>query len=316
MKHSYLIEKCDPQLIYGSNDTYLNLYEKHYSVSVSARGETLFLEGEEINIVRLVSLIDELVMQAHTKKELTLEDLKLTMRILDKVSEDEQLIDFSKKIIVQSPSGPIKPKSENQLSLYSAILKDDITFSIGPAGTGKTYLSVAIAVSMLKEQRVKKIVLVRPVVEAGESLGFLPGDFREKINPYLQPLLDSLGDFYPKEQLQKLMETETIEIVPLAYMRGRTLNNAFIILDEGQNTTKSQMKMFLTRLGRSSKIVVNGDDTQIDLPKRNQSGLIEVQTILKNTEGVSFIYFDKTDVVRHPLVQKIIEAYDLLDNEQ
>ena len=314
MKHSYLIEKCDPQLIFGSNDAYLNLYEKEYSLSVSARGETLFLEGKEANIYRLASLIDELVMQAHSKKELSLDDLKLTMRILDKVSQEEHLIDFSKKIIVQSPSGPIKPKSENQLNLYNAILKNDITFSIGPAGTGKTYLSVAIAVSMLKEQRVKKIVLVRPVVEAGESLGFLPGDFREKINPYLQPLLDSLADFYSKEQLQKLMETETIEIVPLAYMRGRTLNNAFIILDEGQNTTKSQMKMFLTRLGRSSIIVVNGDDTQIDLPKRSQSGLIEVQTILKETDGISFVYFDKTDVVRHPLVQKIIEAYEKLDN--
>jgi phosphate starvation-inducible PhoH-like protein len=314
LKYSYIIEKCDPQLIYGPNDTYLNLYEKEYTLLVSARGETLFLEGKEANIYRLCSLLDELVMQAHTKKELTLDDLKLTMRILDKVTEDNHLIDFSKKIIVQSPNGPIKPKSENQLNLYNAVLKDDITFSVGPAGTGKTYLSVAIGVSMLKEQRVKKIVLVRPVVEAGENLGFLPGDFREKINPYLQPLLDSLGDFYPKEQLQKLMETETIEIVPLAYMRGRTLNNAFIILDEGQNTTKSQMKMFLTRLGRSSKIVVNGDDTQIDLPKRSQSGLIEVQTILKETDGISFVYFDKTDVVRHPLVQKIIEAYESLDN--
>lgn len=313
MKHVYTIEKCDPQLIFGTNDAYIQLYEDAFALKITARGNTLSFTGEEAHSVRFLSLLKELELQAQKKHSLSTEDVHLTLRLFKSHSDPNAVTDFSKFVILNTPSGTIKPKSENQLELVNAIKTHDITFSIGPAGTGKTYLSVALASAMLKDMRIKKIVLVRPVVEAGESLGFLPGDFREKINPYLQPLLDSLADFFPKEQLQKFMENETIEIVPLAYMRGRTLNNAFIILDEAQNATQDQMKMFLTRMGRSSKIVINGDDSQIDLPKSKRSGLIEAQKILKEIEGIRFVYFEKKDVVRHPLVQKIIFAYEKAD---
>ena len=207
-------------------------------------------------------------------------------------------------------NGPILAKSEGQKTYLEALIKNDVIFSIGPAGTGKTYLAVAAAVSQLKSQQVKKIVLARPAVEAGESLGFLPGDFKEKIDPYLKPLYDALEDMLPKDLLKKYIDMETIEILPLAYMRGRTLNNAYVILDEAQNSTFTQMKMFLTRLGFNSKAVITGDVTQIDLPGKNDSGLVSSIKVLADIKGISFIYLSKNDVVRHPLVREIIDAYD------
>ncbi|MGE5497249.1 MAG: PhoH family protein, partial [Syntrophothermus sp.] len=204
----------------------------------------------------------------------------------------------------------IKAKTPTQIKYFQAVRKHDICFAIGPAGTGKTYLAVAFAVAALKKGLVNKIVLARPAVEAGESLGFLPGDFREKIDPYLRPLYDALDDMMPTDKLKGYIEKSVVEIVPLAYMRGRTLNNAFVILDEAQNATSMQMKMFLTRLGPNSKAIITGDITQIDLPAKMVSGLVQIQEILKNVEGVGFVYFEKGDVVRHKLVKDIINAYE------
>jgi phosphate starvation-inducible PhoH-like protein len=223
-------------------------------------------------------------------------------------------------IILHSDSGAVKAKNASQLRLAQSVQKNDVVFSIGPAGTGKTYLAVAIAVAQLKLQLVRKIVLVRPIVQAGEDLGYLPGDFKMKVNPYLRPLLDALEEFLPRELMKKYLEQEIIEIAPLAYMRGRTLNHAYIILDEAQNTTNAQMKMFLTRLGRSSKAIITGDATQIDLPRNQVSGLLYAERILKGISGIDFVRFSKEDVVRHRLVQDIIQAYDkektAKDNEE
>ena len=213
-------------------------------------------------------------------------------------------------LILHGVSGkPILAKTTNQKKLHKSILNNDLIFAIGPAGTGKTYTGVAMAVKALKEKEIKKIILTRPAVEAGENLGYLPGDLKEKLDPYMQPLYDALRDMIPSNKLQKFLEDRTIEIAPLAFMRGRTLDNAFVILDEAQNTTTSQMRMFLTRLGDRSKMVVNGDITQIDLKNDQLSGLVEAAEILSNTEGINFCYFTVADVVRHPLVQKIIESY-------
>lgn len=217
-------------------------------------------------------------------------------------------------IILYTKHDSIKAKTPTQIEYIDSVKKNDICFAIGPAGTGKTYLAVAFAVASLKKGLVKKIVLARPAVEAGESLGFLPGDFREKIDPYLRPLYDALQEMIPADQLRNYIEKAIIEIVPLAYMRGRTLNNAYVILDEAQNATALQMKMFLTRLGPNSQAIITGDITQIDLPSKSQSGLVEVQNVLENVEGVGFIYFNKKDVVRHKLVKDIIDAYEKFNN--
>ena len=217
-------------------------------------------------------------------------------------------------IILYSKKDVIKPRTPNQVKYFESVKNNDICFAIGPAGTGKTYLAVAFAVAALKKGIVQRIVLARPAVEAGESLGFLPGDFREKIDPYLRPLYDALQDMLPSDRLRNYLERGTIEIVPLAYMRGRTLDNAYVILDEAQNSIAMQMKMFLTRLGPNSKSIITGDITQIDLPSKQSSGLVQVQNILQNVDGVGFIYFNKSDVVRHKLVKDIIDAYEHFNN--
>ncbi len=237
----------------------------------------------------------------------TIIDLTLEGREIVSNEDLESIVLYTKKDV-------IKAKTETQLDYIKAMTENDICFGIGPAGTGKTYLAVAFAISQFKKGIVKKIVLARPAVEAGESLGFLPGDFKEKIDPYLRPLYDALQDMLPSDQLKNFMERNIIEIVPLAYMRGRTLNNAYIILDEAQNSTNLQMKMFLTRIGPNSKAIITGDVTQIDLPARTESGLKQVQSILKSVDGVSFIYFKKSDVVRHKLVKDIIHAYEKFGN--
>jgi len=244
--------------------------------------------------------------------------VKLVLELIG--SNEEKLNNFNNKfnvssqdiknIILYNKTDFIKPRTQTQLEYAAAVKENDITFAIGPAGTGKTYLAVAFAVAALKNKQINKIIITRPAVEAGESLGFLPGDLNEKIDPYLRPLFDSLEDMIPADKLKTYLDRNVIEIVPLAYMRGRTLNNAFIILDEAQNATTTQMKMFLTRIGANSKAVITGDDTQIDLPKRDQSGLVQIQLILKGIQDISFVYFKKSDVVRHRLVKDIIDAYE------
>lgn len=219
------------------------------------------------------------------------------------------------EVILVNKNDFVKPKTPSQLDYFNAISSNEIVFAIGPAGTGKTYLAVAFAISALMNKQITKVVLARPAVEAGESLGFLPGDLSEKIDPYLKPLLDALEDMLPYEKLQNYLEKNIIEIVPLAYMRGRTLNNSFVILDEAQNATTTQMKMFLTRLGPNSKAIINGDITQIDLPKKENSGLVQVEKILQGIDGVSFVYFNKGDVVRHRLVKEIINAYEKFNDD-
>jgi phosphate starvation-inducible PhoH-like protein len=231
--------------------------------------------------------------------------LDLTLQGKEIVSEKE----FD-SIILYTKNDAIKARTPGQINYVKTAVKDDICFAIGPAGTGKTYLAVAMAVAALKKGIVSKIILARPAVEAGESLGFLPGDFREKIDPYLRPLYDALDDMMPSEKLRSYIEKRVVEIVPLAYMRGRTLNNAFVILDEAQNATTVQMKMFLTRLGANSKSIITGDITQIDLPPKTTSGLIQAKEILSNIDGVGFVYFDRGDIVRHKLVKDIIDAYE------
>jgi len=238
--------------------------------------------------------------------------------ILELTIQGKEIIDDEEydSIVIYTKNDVIKARTPGQTRYLQTVRKNDICFAIGPAGTGKTYLAVAFAVSALKRGVVNKIVLARPAVEAGESLGFLPGDFREKIDPYLRPLYDSLDDMMPSEKLKSYIEKRVIEIVPLAYMRGRTLNNAFVILDEAQNATDLQMKMFLTRLGANSKAIITGDITQIDLPPKNISGLVQAKNILQDIQGVGFIYFDKSDVVRHRLVKEIIDAYEKFNKEK
>jgi phosphate starvation-inducible PhoH-like protein len=232
--------------------------------------------------------------------------------IIDLTVQGKEIVNGNEidNIILYSKKDVIKAKTPNQIVYWKTVQQNDICFAIGPAGTGKTFLAVAFAVAALKKNIVRKIILARPAVEAGESLGFLPGDFKEKIDPYLRPLYDALEEMIPTEQLKNYLEKSLIEIVPLAFMRGRTLNNAYVILDEAQNATAMQMKMFLTRLGPNSKAIITGDITQIDLPTYSQSGLVQVKEILKNVDGVGFVYFDKVDVVRHKLVKDIIEAYE------
>ena len=245
----------------------------------------------------------------NTTNKLTPADVKT---IIDLTIEGEEIIsngDYN-SIVLYTKKDAIKAKTDTQFEYVKMMSENDICFGIGPAGTGKTYLAVAFAIAQLKKGVVKKIVLARPAVEAGESLGFLPGDFKEKIDPYLRPLYDALQDMLPTDQLKNYIERNIIEIVPLAYMRGRTLNNSYIILDEAQNSTNLQMKMFLTRIGPNSRAIITGDITQIDLPPKTQSGLVQVEKILKKVEGVGFIYFNKSDVVRHKLVKDIINAYE------
>ncbi len=299
--------------ILGYNDKNLKPIEERFNAVISVRGNTVFLKGEEDELKVIEKIFREMIYVYNTAGQLKPEDVST---IIDLELEGKQVVSKEEinNIVLYTKQGVIRAKTPNQIKYLKAIQKNDICFAIGPAGTGKTYLAVAFAVSALKRGLVKKIVLARPAVEAGESLGFLPGDFREKIDPYLRPLYDALQDMLPLDQLRAYIEKEIIEIVPLAYMRGRTLNGAYVILDEAQNATALQMKMFLTRLGPNSKAIVTGDVTQIDLPSKAASGLVEVKDILKDIDGVAFIYFNKQDVVRHKLVKDIIDAYEKYGN--
>ena len=297
-------------LLYGDLNRNLTMIEKQMAVKIEARGTELSVCGLKHNLGLVESALQQLYEMILTGFPIYQRDIAYALRILSK-SPNINLKDiFQDQVFISANQGAISPKSINQKNYIEAIRNNDIVFGIGPAGTGKTYLAVAMAVAAFTAKEVNTIILARPAVEAGERLGFLPGDMAEKINPYLRPLHDALYDMLGVEKTSNLIEQGTIEIAPLAFMRGRTLNNAFVILDEAQNTTREQMKMFLTRLGFSSKAVITGDVTQIDLPSDKGSGLIHSSKILKEIKGISFANFTEVDVVRHPLVQKIIMAYN------
>ncbi len=320
MEKSVVIEKVDPLTILGVGDEFIRKIESAFNVQLVVRGNQVKIIGDSPEVDAVEAVLNELMFLAAKNKQLTAADVETIIHVVKadfqsqmatapspRISPQKKSLD---EVILFTKKGYVKPRTEGQRQIVEAIRTHDIVVVIGPAGTGKTYLAVALAVSALKEKEVNKIVLARPAVEAGESLGYLPGDFREKIDPYLRPLYDALEEMLPRDVLRKYMEQNIIEVVPLAYMRGRTLNNAFVILDEAQNATTMQMKMFLTRLGINSKAIINGDITQIDLPDVKNSGLIEIQEVLKDIEGIKFVFLDKKDVVRHRLVRDIIQAYD------
>ena len=303
------LDNVDMLSLLGTNDNNLRLIEDRFNASITVRGENVIIKGviEEVDVIEKV--LKEMVYVLNTNNKLERNDIET---ILDLTLQGKEIVSDKEldSIILYTKNDSIKARTPGQVNYVKIAEKNDICFAIGPAGTGKTYLAVAMAIASLKKGIVSKIILARPAVEAGESLGFLPGDFREKIDPYLRPLYDALDDMMPSEKLKSYIEKRVVEIVPLAYMRGRTLNNAFVILDEAQNSTDMQMKMFLTRLGSNSKAIVTGDITQVDLPPKTVSGLIQAKDILSNIDGVGFVYFDRGDIVRHRLVKDIIDAYE------
>jgi len=303
------LENVNLLLLLGYNDSNLRPINDRFNTNVTVRGDNVIIQGVKEEVEAVEKVFKEMIYVLNTSGKLQVKDIET---IIDLTVQGKEIIDNNdfENIVLYSKKDVIKAKTPNQIEYVKSVRENDICFAIGPAGTGKTYLAVALAVAAFKKNIVRKIVLARPAVEAGESLGFLPGDFREKIDPYLRPLYDALEEMLPSEQLRNYIEKGIIEIVPLAYMRGRTLNNAYVILDEAQNATGMQMKMFLTRLGPNSKAIITGDITQIDLPAYSQSGLVQVKEILRKVDGVGFVYFDKGDVVRHKLVKDIIDAYE------
>jgi len=301
-----ILEDVDPAVFYGVKNSNLRMIKSLYpKIRIMARDNVIKVIGEDDELVRFEEKIGELTAHCIKYNSLTEESILAILR--GKKTSDES----GEEVIVYSTTGkPIRARSENQLKLVQAYEQDDMLFAIGPAGTGKTYTSIALAVRALKRKEIRKIILSRPAVEAGEKLGFLPGDMKDKIDPYLQPLYDALEEMIPSVKLHEYMDTNVIQIAPLAFMRGRTLNDAVVILDEAQNTTTSQIKMFLTRMGMNTKMIVTGDRTQIDLPPSQKSGLIEALRILKDVKGIAFIELNKQDIVRHKLVTRIVEAYE------
>ncbi len=301
-----IIDKVDPQTFYGVNNNNINLVRNLFpKLRMAARGNVIKVIGEESETAAFEQKVKELEAYASTYNKLP-EDV-----IIDIIKgEPPKQISAEGVIIFGQTGRPIAPRNANQSKMVRSFAKNDLTFALGPAGTGKTYIAIALAVAALKNKTCKRIILSRPAVEAGEKLGFLPGDMKDKIDPYLRPLYDALEDMLPQLKLKEYMENDTIQIAPLAFMRGRTLNDAVIILDEAQNTTKHQMKMFLTRLGVNSRMIITGDATQIDLPRTVQSGLLQSLRILRGVEGIGIIEYEKKDIVRHPLVQRIVDAYE------
>ncbi|MDR7857120.1 PhoH family protein [Tissierella sp.] len=300
--------------IFGDFDENINLIKDELNIDIAIREGEIKLYGERVSIDLGEKLIYNLIEIVKTQKKLDKQDLRYSMQLILE-GQGDYVKELLKEVVCVTASGKsIKPKTLGQKRYLDAIKKNDIVFGIGPAGTGKTYLAVAMAVQAFKNREVSRIILTRPAVEAGESLGFLPGDLQEKVDPYLRPIYDALFDILGTESYLRYMEKGMIEIAPLAYMRGRTLDSAYVILDEAQNTTNEQMKMFLTRLGFGSKAIITGDITQVDLPKGKESGLKTITKILNNVKGIDFIYLMKNDIVRHPLVQRIIEAYDKFEN--
>jgi phosphate starvation-inducible PhoH-like protein len=313
VQHRLSAEGADPLLLSGVNDANLLELSRICGCRVVLRDDHLLLSGALEDVERTVSVAQHMIELARTGSVIAADDIP---RFADWGQTAEGVptkLSESGRIVVPGAKKVIAPKSEGQRKYIEAIRENDIVVGAGPAGTGKTYLAVAMAVDALTRKRVKRIVLARPAVEAGENLGFLPGDLQEKVDPYLRPLYDALEDMMPTDRMRRALETRSIEIAPLAYMRGRTLHDAFVILDEAQNATALQMKMFLTRLGLNSQAVITGDPTQIDLPRREDSGLIQIERILKGIEGLAFVYLEPTDVIRHRLVKDIILAYAAAD---
>ena len=306
------ISDVDPLLLFGFNDVFLRKVETAFpDTHITARGNEVLLRGEQEAIAQVERVIDELITLVSRNDHLTEDDVDTVLALVTSGDGASSSPSDATEAVVVTPEGDvIKPRTTNQRRMVEVARKNDIVFAIGPAGTGKTYVAVALAVAALKARQIRKIVLSRPAVEAGEQLGFLPGDFYEKVDPYLRPLYDALEDMLPREKLAEYLEQNRIEVVPLAYMRGRTLKSSFAILDEAQNATTGQMKMFLTRLGAHSRGIITGDVTQTDLPSRSKSGLVQAQHILKDIQGIDFVYFDQDDVVRHQLVKDIIKAYE------
>ena len=307
-----VLEDIDPVMFYGVNNAHLQMIKSLYpKLRIVARDNVIRVLGDEEEMAKVEEDIEQ--MRKHLLKYNMLNDED----ILDIVKGKQTKADSVKGVLVYSISGrPIKSRSENQQQLIDAYEKNDMVFAVGPAGTGKTYLSIALAVKALKEKAIKKIILSRPAVEAGEKLGFLPGDMKDKIDPYLQPLYDALEDMIPAVKLQDMMEKHIIQIAPLAFMRGRTLSDAVVILDEAQNTTSQQIRMFLTRMGMNAKMIITGDLTQIDLPREQRSGLKEALKILDGVEGIGVVKLGQKDIVRHKLVTRIVNAYDKYDKER
>ncbi|EWH20499.1 PhoH family protein [Bacillus haynesii] len=308
--HQQLESPNEAQALFGNQDSHLKLMEEELNISIVTRGETVYVTGDEETFEIVDSLLASLLNLIRKGIEISERDVLYAIEMAKKQKLEFFESMYEEEITKNAKGKPIRVKTIGQREYIAAMKRHDLIFGIGPAGTGKTYLAVVKAVHELKNGRIKKIILTRPAVEAGESLGFLPGDLKEKVDPYLRPLYDALHDVLGTDHTARLLERGTIEIAPLAYMRGRTLDDAFVILDEAQNTTPAQMKMFLTRLGFGSKMVITGDITQIDLPKGVTSGLAVAKKMLLDIEGISIVELDQTDVVRHPLVARIIEAYE------
>ncbi|MDR2910883.1 MAG: PhoH family protein [Bacteroidales bacterium] len=311
MEKQIYLEGVDPLEFYGINNTKINLIKKLFPrINIAARGQSLFVQGEEKEIELFEKKI--IIMLGHFVQFNILTEETIFEIIESGVSSlEDDVVTGESDIIVFGNSGkPVRARTPNQRCLVDESFENDLIFAIGPAGTGKTYTAIALAVRALKNKEIKKIILSRPAVEAGENLGFLPGDLKEKIDPYLQPLYDALQDMIHPKKLEEFMKDGVIQIAPLAFMRGRTLSNAYVILDEAQNTTINQLKMFLTRMGHNTKFIVTGDVTQIDLPQKSQSGLLHALKILKKIKSISIVQFNKKDIVRHPLVRDIVEAYE------
>lgn len=306
---TYDLEGIDSKNFYGVNNQYFNLIKSSFpTIKITGRDHFIFAMGNQEALDIFKRKLDDIVAFISKNNSIGLKDVENILNLKD---ENEKQLVFDQDIIVKGVNGKIiKAKTTNLKKLVKETEKKDMVFAIGPAGTGKTYTSVALAAKALRDKEVKRIVLTRPAVEAGESLGFLPGDLKEKLDPYLQPLYDALRDMIPHEKLEGFMEKKVIEVAPLAFMRGRTLDDAFVILDEAQNTTHAQMKMFLTRMGMNAKFIITGDPTQIDLPPKQHSGLKEAMRILKDVKEIGFVYLTEEDVVRHPVVKKIILAYN------
>jgi phosphate starvation-inducible PhoH-like protein len=302
------------EALVGALDENLKKIESAFGVRLRTDGQDILVEGDPDDVAKAERVLAQLTSMMRDGRPVTPADVRTATRLVEQDETVELKEVISKEVAVQSGKKQIAAKSRNQKTYLEAIDRYDVVFGVGPAGTGKTYLAMAQAVSALLAKRVSRIILARPAVEAGEKLGFLPGDLQEKVNPYLRPLYDALYDMMDTERVERLIERGTIEIAPIAFMRGRTLNDAFVILDEAQNTTSEQMKMFLTRLGFGSKAVITGDVTQIDLPTGRMSGLVEALRVVEKIEGIGIVFFDDRDVVRHPLVQRIVKAYESFSN--
>ncbi len=307
MNLSITLEQPDKKLaLFGSSDRHLRMIRETFGVQLVSRDDELRITGEREQVGRAAAVLDQMQRRLRKQDWLSTEEVGAAV----KSAMDQDRAAKEGEIDVYAKGHAVKPKTEGQAKYVEAMMKNDLTFCVGPAGTGKTYLAVAAAASLLKHGHAKRIVLARPAVEAGERLGFLPGDLQAKVNPYLRPLFDALNDMIDFEQVKRFMVNDVIEVIPLAFMRGRTLNDAVIILDEAQNTTASQMLMFLTRLGNESKMIVTGDVTQIDLPANQQSGLIDALEKLKGIKGIATVELQRSDIVRHRLVQNIVNAYE------